>query len=242
MFFKNMEHNDLSQKVVERIKKIGIKPLSKSVIVTKRFWFWFMASLAVLVGSVSFSVTLFMLCNHDWFLQEKFGFGFIVQSLPYFWFVCLIPLSVWGGFYYRKTDTGYRHSFFSVVGVYIIITVFAGSVIHFVGMSEMVEKTLTERVPVYREVVFDRNAFWSNPKEGLLSGEIVFVGEDFVSVEDREGLVWDVDIKKSLISKRVLLQEGEIIKISGVMSGDQKFEAEGLYPWKGGRLKKDCSR
>lgn len=237
-----MENTELSKKVVNKIKKIGLKPISKTIVNTKRFWFWFMASLSVLVGSISFSVTLFMLCNHDWFLYEKFGFGFLIQSLPYFWFVCLIPLSVWGGFYYRKTDMGYRHSFFTVVSVYIILTVFLGSIIHFIGMSEMVEKTLTERVPVYRQIVFDKSDLWFKPEEGLLSGEIVFVGNNFIGIKDIQNNPWNVDIANATMGKSVVLENGNVLKIFGKKTGDRDFEAEKLFPWKGGRVGRGCGK
>lgn len=235
-----MENKDISQIALERIKESGKKPISKNIFNLKKVLFWSLVGFSVVVGAVSFSVTLFILCNNDWYLFNRFGFGFILKTLPYFWAICLLFLTVLGEFYYRKTSLGYRYRMVTIVGVYIILTVFLGSALHIIGMSEKVEKSLFENVPLYRGVMFDKDQFWFQPKEGLLSGEIISVDGSKIKVVDYNGTIWDINTNDTFVSKKVKIEVGEIIKIIGDNDIDDLFMANQIRPWVGGRLNQDC--
>jgi len=235
-----MENKDISQIALEKIKESGIKPISKSVFNTKKIFFWFLVGFSVVVGAISFSVTLFILCNNDWYLYGRYGLGFIFKTLPYFWVVCLLILALLGEFYYRKTPLGYRHRMVTTIAFYIVATVVFGSILHMIGMSEKVEKSLFENVSVYRGVMFDKNDVWFHPEEGLLSGEIISVGRDTVELIDFNGNIWAINMKNTLVSKRAKIEVGEIIKIIGDNDKDDIFMANEIRPWIGGRINQNC--
>lgn len=238
-----MENKDISQIALEKIKELGIKPISKKVFNLKKVLFWSLVGFSVVVGAVSFSVTLFILCNNDWYLFNQFGFGFVLKTLPYFWAIFLALLAIVGEFYYRRTLLGYRHRVVTIVGVYILLTVVLGSVIHLVGMSEKFEKALFENVPLYRGMMFDKDEFWFQPELGLLSGEIISKNGNIVQVVDKNGMIWNINLDNSFVGKRLKVEVGETIKIVGDNDGDTdaSFTAEIVRPWVGGRHK-DCCR
>lgn len=218
-----MENKDISQIALERIKESGIKPISKKVFNLKRVIFWSLVGFSVIVGMVAFSVTLSLLFNNDWYLYNKFGFSFILKTLPYFWAGCLLLFTILADFYYRKTFLGYRHRTITIIGIYVIITVSLGSALYMFGVGEIVEKSLFQNVPVYRVFVFDKNEFWSHPEVGLLTGKIVNVGENIIKIVDADGIVWDINVENTFIGRQANFEVGQIIKIIGDEDKDIDF-------------------
>lgn len=233
----DMENKDISQIALERIKESGIKPIPKNVFNLKRVTFWTFVGLSILIGAISFSVILSILFNNDWDLYNRFGFSFIFRTLPYFWFICLAIFTILGDFYYRKTTVGYRNSTIIIVGIYITLTVVSGSVLHFIGVGETIEGSLSKNISVYHGVMFDKDNFWTNPEEGLISGRIVSINGDSVRIIDFRNNIWDVSFGDAVIGKRVQIKEGVMIKIIGDTCSDGCFNAEQIRPWMNGKQK-----
>ncbi len=234
-----MDNQDISQIALERIKESGIKPISKNIFNLKRVIFWAFVGMALIVGIVSFSVTLSLLFNNDWDLYNKFGFNFILKTLPYFWFVCLMVFALLCEFYYRKTLLGYRHRVVTIVGIYIVLTIIFGSVLHFFGMGEIIENSFSKNIPAYRGFMFDKNEFWSQPEEGLISGKIISINNDLIKLVDYNNIVWIVNINNTFVGGRVKIEEGEIVKIIGYVDSNGFFIAEKIRPWIGYKLNKN---
>lgn len=237
-----MENKDISQIALETIKEKGIKPISKKFFDLKKVIFWSLAGFFVVMGSVSFSVLLFVLCNNDWYLYNKFGISFILKSLPYFWAICLLLVASLGGFYYRKTPFGYRPRTITIVSVYILLTVVSGTVLHTIGMGEIVEKSLFEKVPVYRIFVMNKNDMWHSPENGLLSGRIISIDGEVVRIIDFDGNIWSISMGDTLIDKKAKIEVGETLKIIGDTDNDADdiFKANEIHSWIGGKIDKDC--
>jgi hypothetical protein len=225
------ENKDISQIVLQRIKESGIKPISRNVFNLKKVLFWSLVGASLVVGAISFSMTLSILFNNDWYLYNKFGFGFILKTLPYFWVIFLLIFTILGEIYYRKTLLGYRRRITTVVGIYIILTVVSGSVLNIIGVGEMVEQSLFDNVPVYHFVIFDRNEPWSHPEQGLLSGKIIDIGDKVIKVVDSNGVVWNINIDDNFANKKPQLKIGEIIKIIGDKDNDTDnlFDAQEIH-------------
>lgn len=225
------ENKDISQIVLQRIKEGGIKPISKNIFSFKRVLFWSLVGVSLVVGAVSFSATLSILFNNDWYLYNKLGLGFILKTLPYFWFIFLMLFAVLGEFYYRKTFLGYRHRIVTVVGVYIVITVISGTVLHLVGVGETVEQSLFKNIPVYHAVVFDRNEIWTHTEQGLLTGKIIKISEKSIQVIDKKGTIWNININNAFLNKKTPFEVGKTIKIVGDKDNDidNLFDAEEVH-------------
>jgi len=235
-----MENKDISQIALEKIKENGIKPISKNVFNIKRVIFWSLVSFSVIVGAISFAIVLSILFTNDWYLYNKLGFGFIFKSLPYFWLLSLLVFTVLGDFYYKRTYFGYRHRTITIVGVYIILTIVSGSILHIIGIGRIVEDSISKNIPMYRGFMFDKNEFWSHPENGLLSGEIIEINKNLIQVIDSSGIIWVIDIGNAFIGHRVELRVGETIKIVG--DNDDIFRANEIRPWVGSGLNENNIR
>lgn len=224
------DYKDIGQIALQRIKESGMKPISKSVFSFKRVLFWALVGFSIIIGAISFSVILFILKNNDWDLFNEFGFGFVFKTLPYFWFICIIILTIVGESYYRKTSLGYRHRTIMIILIYIIITVILGSLLHFAGLGSSIEE-LSNNVPIYKIFTFDEDKFWSNSEGGLISGEIVLVNDNgkTISIIDLNRNLWTVNIENAVIMSKVQIKEGEFINIIGDANPGNIFIAEQIH-------------
>lgn len=237
-----MENKDISQIVLEKIKESGMKPISRNIFNLKRVLVWFFLGFAILIGVVSFAITLTNLFNNDWYLVNKFGFTFIFKSLPYFWFVCLIIFSILGEFYYRKTYLGYRHRVVMVIGAYIVVTVSFGLILFLFNIGEKIEEKFFNNMPIYRMVTFDKSAVWSQPDAGLISGRIISINDNSIQIMDFNNNIWLINKNEAMIAPRVKMDVGEIIKIIGDKDNDSDeiFNAVQIRPWLGGNPNRNC--
>jgi len=228
-----MTQKDISQIAVETIKQTGMKPAPKARFYFSKIMFWLLVSITIVVGSLSFAVILFLLINNDWYLHGRLGTGFILKTLPYFWFIFLAIFIFLGEYYYKKTTFGYRHRLLTIIAVYALITVLSGSILYASGLGESIENKLYTNVPVYRSMMFDQQNTWSQPEKGLLSGTILSVSSSTIEIIDFNNIKWNVNIDNALVRGRVKLSPNEIIKIIGTNKGDKLFSADEIRSWMG---------
>jgi hypothetical protein len=119
------------------------------------------------------------------------------------------------------------------MGVYIILTIVSGSVLHVIGMGKIVEDSLSRNIPIYRGFMFDKSEIWSHTEKGLLSGEIIEANEDFIKVLDSNGDIWILNIERAFVGKKVKIKSGEMIKILGDIDENNVFTVEQIRPWIG---------
>jgi len=231
-----MENKTISQIALEKIKESGIKPISKNIFSIKRVLFWSLVGFSLIVGAVSFSVILSLLFNNDWDLYNKFGFSFIFKTLPYFWFISMLFLAVLGEIYYRKTLLGYRHRTVMIVLIYMAITVIFGSALYFTGIGDIVDESLSENVPVYHGIMFDKNEFWSHPESGLISGQITSIDGNNINIMDFNNNVWFINMDNAVVMGKTQIKEGEFVKIVGDADDNNIFNATQIRPWIGNKL------
>jgi hypothetical protein len=227
-----MEDNkDISQIILDKIKEEGIKPISKKVFDLQKFLFWFLVSLSIAIGSVSFSVVLLLLINNEWVLFNKLGLIYIFESLPYFWLICLLLFAALGKYYYRKTLLGHRRNIMMVVGLYAIITMLFGSIIYAVGIGNIIERSLYNNVSIYRGVTFDREKLWNLNDDGLLSGIVTNFDNNILKLRDSNGLIWNIDISEASLGRGVNIVKCAKLRIVGDEVSRGIFKADIVNVW-----------
>ncbi len=226
-----MKNKNISQIVLERIKGEKIKPISRRIFYIKKVLFWTVVTLSLIIGSFIFSLILSGLFNNDWDLYDRFGFNFIMKTLPYFWLGSFLIFTILGEYYYRKTLLGHRLRYVIVIGFYMISTIIFGSIFYFVGIGDVLEKSFIDISPVYRNIILNRINFWSQPEEGLLSGIVTKIGNEEIEVKDSNGLIWSVNINGASNRNQVNLFVDEKIKITGDIIDDSLFVADEFRSW-----------
>lgn len=230
-----MENKNISQIVLERIKGEGLRPISKNIFSIKRVLFWTAVLISIIVGAFTFSLVLSSLFNNDWDLYNKFGFNFILKTLPYFWIISLIIFVILGEHYYRKTLHGYRHTLIVVVGAYMASCIIFGSLFYILRIDDLIENSLVDISPQYRNIILNRYEVWSHPEDGLLSGRITRISDGIIEVIDSNGVVWIIDTTGSTNRGKVDIEIGERIKILGDIIDNNNFSADEIRAWIGVR-------
>ncbi|MFA6999597.1 MAG: hypothetical protein WC241_00600 [Candidatus Paceibacterota bacterium] len=226
-----MENKNISQIALQRIKGEGLKPISKKIFNIKKFLFWLAVGVSLVIGAFTFSLILSGLFNNDWDLYDKFGISFIFKTLPYFWFASFILFIILGEYYYRKTFFGYRHTILAVVGVYIVSTIAFGSIFYVLRIGDILEQSLVDLSPTYRNIILNKHEVWTHPEDGLLSGKITKIGDGEIEIIDADHVTWVVDIANSMNRGQVDIKVGERVKIVGDVIEDNSFEADEMRSW-----------
>ena len=83
-----MSENNIPNQVLEKIK--NIRPTPRWQFLLRDYSVWILGAVSLALGSLSFSVVLFMLANNDWDIYSEISnsfFKFLLITLPYFWLV-----------------------------------------------------------------------------------------------------------------------------------------------------------
>jgi len=229
-----------AKEIFNKIKEKKIEPKSKWKFLLKNYLIWVFFSLAILVGSIAFSVIIFLLTDNDWdvykYLDKNF-ISYILLSLPYIWIIILIIFSFLAYLNYKHTKSGYRINPITIVFISILLSVFAGGIMFSIGFGKIIDSTLSKNMPYYEKMIGYRQAVWNNPEKGLLAGKIIKINNenDFYikSLDDKDWqIVGDNIFWKGSTSSELDMR----IKIVGEMRDDNIFYAKEIRSWtKGGR-------
>ncbi|MCX6793273.1 MAG: hypothetical protein NTY12_04585 [Candidatus Falkowbacteria bacterium] len=228
-----MTNPNLAQSILHRVTDDKLKPKPRWQFITKQILIWFGVLLSVVVGSISSSILFFLIINNDWEaydLVTKNLAYFILLTLPYFWLVILAGFIVLAYFYMRKTKHGYRYSLLRLSIIYLVLCSIIGGTAYAYGGSEEIDRLLTVNVPIYKKIVNQQTNRWSQPKAGLISGELKKVDTEKkeLILEDADDNVWRIDYSKSKLNEKIKLNKGERIRIIGDEEDKENFKAKDI--------------
>jgi hypothetical protein len=224
---------NITNKVLSAIK--NKKPSSKWRFKLKDYTIWTTGILVVLVGSLATAVIIYMIANNDFGVRDQIGISFlelILMSMPLYWILVTMLLVVVAYYNFRHTSTGYRYKLMTIALGTVLTSIILGSVFYCVGLGQVIDKTFSERVPIYDRFGNPRKMLWVNPEEGRLAGKVIFVGSDDFKMVDFHGDDWVVE--PILIN----LKEFDVISIFGEKTDHNHFRAKKIMPFDAhGKLK-----
>ncbi len=230
------KHNptEVVQSVLNRIKKEDIKPKSRLSFLIKNYSIWFFGVLSLLVGSLAFSVLIYMEKNNDWQFYKRFNDSlvkFIFTTLSYFWLIAFIIFIVIAYYNLKHTKKGYKHTMSLVISGSLTLTMVLGIVFYNLGISKLIDDELAERTSIYPRFINPRVNMWMQPEKGMLTGAVFYIQDPEVFVlKDLRGKDWNVNYNQAVIFPEVQLVEGEKINLLGKQLGQMLFEAERIVP------------
>jgi hypothetical protein len=224
---------DLSKKIAEAIKEKKITPTPRWQFMAKECSIWTIGGILLIIGSLAFSVVLYMTINNDWEIHEtidKDFLGFIVLSFPYFWLVLLLVLIYGGEYYFRHTEKGYKYSLPTIVVGIVTANVIFGTIFYNVGLGRAIDVVFIERVPKYERFIGNRHMRWAFPEGGLLAGRVIEVERDEIVIEDIRGNTCEIDIEEARVASGIEFITGVVIKIIGSVELKGEFKAYKIFP------------
>lgn len=226
----------LDNKVLSKIKKQHIKPLSKSFFSFKRGLLWLSVTAFFALSSLAAALIITILHYGDWDIYSRFFDNpilFLLLVFPYFWLLIFVAFIYLAFKRIRQSKYGYRYNFLWLLTGGILVSLLGGWLLYNSHLGINLENYLADNFKSYNKINYMRGA-WQNPEKGLLAGEIKTVLAGGLLVLDLEGKNWLVDIRGARIKMGVELTEGKKIKILGSYEGQDMFRAEEIRSWQCG--------
>ena len=237
----NKQIKQIGEKALEIIKQKKISPRSKWQCLLFSRMAWGLSFVFVVIGSLAFSVVIYMEKNNDWDMHSHLGDSlplFIIVTLPYFWIALLIVLVYLAFFSSKFTEKGYRYKLVTLLSLGLLASVVLGIIFHSVGFGRNIDTYLEDKVPVYHYMSINKAKMWTQPEKGLLAGLIISVNENRLTIKDYTNNLWNIELAEDVIIKgRIKIELGLKINIIGEKQDDNNFLAKEIRPLLGRGLR-----
>jgi hypothetical protein len=229
-----MSEKNISDQILDKIK--NVKPKPRWQFLFKDYMVWFLASLALVVSSLSFAVVLYMMIDNDWDVYTSISnslLEFVFLTLPYFWLLFLGIFILIAYYYFRHTKKGYKFSLSKIFLASLIINILMGTFLYNIGVGKTIDNVVSQKVPFYKELINRRQHIWSRIDDGLLGGVIVFIEKDYIVIKDIEGHDWVIKHFNTSTPGFLSLEIGHPVRIVGQKIDEQNFEMYRILPMRG---------
>jgi len=229
-----MMEKNLGQDVIQTIKVQAIKPRPRWQFLLKDYAVWTAGIFALLVGAFAAAVIIHMMLNNDWDIYRDINdslLGFILVTLPYFWFICLALFMGVAYYYFQHTKKGYRLSVFKLTVISVIASIFLGGIFYSLGFGQVIDEALIYRSHLYRFLLGPRARIWLSPEKGFLAGVIIKVeSPDEFRLLDAGQQQWHVQFRPEDFRTMPDLRLHNMIKMLGRQVDEFDFEARQILP------------
>ena len=154
------------------------------------------------------------------------------MSLPYLWILSLVALVAIVYYDFKHTKRGYALSLYKVISIVVLISLVLGLVFYGLGFGEVIDRTFSEKLPVYHGLFNPRQKILMSPEKGLLVGKITEVESQtrFMIVDSgRES--WLIQAGGAKIASVLTLEEGVMVGMAGKIVETRVFKAEIVKPF-----------
>ncbi len=225
-----------ADKLMKKINEDNLKPVLKNSFQSMSWLTFLLLFLSTVLGSVAFSIILFAIQQVDFQPLEHIAHStieFALAIIPSVWILTLIIALLMSIFSIRYSKKGYKFTLAGKILYSALFSILLGTFIFLYGGAESFERIFALKVERYESVLEKKKSLWSLPEQGFIGGKILSVETDILMLESFDKKTWIVNYKNAFISRIVLLERGEQIKIVGKLTADGHFEAEEIKPWGG---------
>ena len=221
--------NELSDKVLQKIKDQNIRPLPRFLFrLLQGFWL-LLFFLSVVIGALAVAFAIFMISEQDWDVFAKHSMVLLhtlMVTLPYIWLGLLGILALLSSFYFKHTKRGYKKSFANVFAVSIVLSLSLGTLFWSSGKMAVLNDYLAAHCQACEKRLDSRPSAWNRPQMGFLMGEIKESTTAGLKILAPDGKTWTIELTgESYIQPMADLSVGQTIKIVGTQTATDSFEA-----------------
>lgn len=229
-----MTNKSISDIVLATIKKKHITLKPRWTFLLKDYFIWIISVLSLAVGSLAFSVIIFLVKNNDWDVYEYINdslLQFIILSLPYFWIAFLIIFVLVAHYNFKHTKKGYRFKLHTIVISSVLLSIFFGAILYNIGVGQAIDEVFANKVPYYEKFFQTRKMRWLGVENGFLAGKITDITDKTkFRVVDMSGHTWDISVEKDAIMPLVDIKADNHIRMIGEKISEDQFRAERILP------------
>lgn len=213
-------------KIMQQIKENNIKPISRGYFIFVRVLVYILFVIVTVLGALFFATAFFKTLFLDftnWSYVDSSLPAYIVNALPFAWFVLFVLFIFLIPFILRKTQTGYRYS-----RVLVIVLSLLGSII----LGLVFVRIFFTNNELGQSFARDYVMEWSVPNSGRLAGEVVFKDsqKEFVVLRSFDNNYWDINTNSLLPASQEILNQNKYIRIVGALKDEDSFIACQILP------------
>lgn len=207
----------LQSAVMERIKAGEVRPRSRGWFTCLECFIYTFWLVGVLVGAIALAV-LFYLLMHGWYsfyeLTGMSRFGMVLTYLPLLWVAILFGTVALAYKNFRTTRRGYRYPVWLVLMACIGLSFTGGIIFYALGIGQLVDTHLGERMPMYESNMKYEAKFWHHPEEHRWRGVLADTSTGWV-LTDGVGQEWMVSFTELPLSAHYVPQAGAMVHVIG---------------------------
>jgi hypothetical protein len=144
-----------------------------------------------------------------------------MENIPIIWVILFIFSLLLMFYLFKKTNKGYKHS---------ILFIGVGSLTISFLLGAVLAKTLAYQGSLVGRFENERVMDWTNPESGRLSGEVLFVNNEYALIRDIADEVWNVDIGYILDNSKQVLLDYQVVSVVGKYDYENNFTACQVIP------------
>ncbi len=231
--------DSVKDRVFAALDESNVQPRSKYYFLCLNWLVWGLWALSVLFGGLAVAVVTFVSTHRYYDIYEATHenfYTFILEALPYVWFVVfggMLLLAVWQ---LRNTRRGYRQSVSVLAGSSFVFSLVLGGLFHVGGFGWTLDNWLGQVAPMYASQAAMERKMWQNPNEGRLIGRQVRVASTSpirIQFTDIDGAQWQI-VSTDLSEQDLgFLSKGLQVRLLGqrTSSSSKSFHGCGVFPW-----------
>ena len=209
-----MKTKQIEKKILEKIKREGIKPKPRSYFVIRNLSFWGLSFSFVLVGGISFASILYKISDSYSILQSVFNNSFSILHylfylVPYFWLAILFIFLILAIINFKKTEFSYRYNINLILLYMLLSVVVLGVFMFYLGVSQKTEILSQKYIPFY-----DRYTKIVNLRKQIFVQKMVDLGFTAEFLNNNPDIKKEVEKKfqKNVLGKMYIYGQSEECK------------------------------
>lgn len=232
------QYESRAARILDTIEREAICPRSRYFFLCYNSVLWLAWVGSIALGAISIAVIntgvmhgmygLFEATHDSWL-------GLTLVLVPYVWIPVFVLLVVMAQVNLRHTSTGYRYPVWQVVGSSVVLSIFFGIVLYWLGLGHAVDRMVGATMPMYPSQERIEEKLWQQPSAGRLVGmyEGERISDTVVRFMDATGATWQLETADLAASDLAILETGERVRVLGVLKPEQfaHFHACGVFPW-----------
>ncbi|MFA5995758.1 MAG: hypothetical protein WCW27_03905 [Patescibacteria group bacterium] len=220
----------LNKRITTIIKQKKLQPKPKWQISLVEILRWVVFGLGLVLSGVLVAIIINVVNQEEaWAVwQMRRNITLLISAIPIVWILCVALLSVLLRFEFKHTKHGYKITGYKIIGIVMAASLVLGLVFSVFN--------ITAYLPALVHTIRQPEQYWSQPQAGLLSGTILSIDHQTLTLRDWSGTVWHINITSATtVRGRVQLVPNEQIKIMGQLNSENIFVANDIRPWLPGR-------
>jgi hypothetical protein len=225
---------ELYNKIMEQIDEDKIVPLPRWRFILLRIFFYLLALMSVIIGSLSVGVIFFLFIdyNQHGLLEVSYDITDFLLAIPFVWIIVFALFIFITKIIVKHTKKGYKYSLFRIIFISVLLSVIFGSVLNFIGVGKMTHYFLN-KISIYNFATYDSMDAWDRPTFGRLGGIINSIKDNSnFSIIDFNGQTWQIHLSVSKNNKSFIPELNSTVRMSGSFeSSSNIFIAPLIHEW-----------